>query len=62
MASETPAAATPPTISWPSPPTLISPARAGMATARPASMIGVARMKISPICFGERKIEWIMSA
>ena len=35
--------------SWPSPPTFISPARAGTATASAARMSGVALMRISPI-------------
>ena len=35
-------------IIWPSPPTLISPARAGTVTARAARMIGVDRTTIPP--------------
>lgn len=41
-------APTEPISSWPSPPRLNNPARAGTAVARAASRIGVARMKVSP--------------
>lgn len=61
-ASATPAAATPPMTSWPSPPTFTRPARAGMATARAARMIGVPRTKISPTLAGLENVDVIMLA
>ncbi len=44
-----PAANTPPMMSWPSPPTFTSPARAGMVTARAARISGVPLTRMAAI-------------
>ena len=44
-----PAAKTPPMMSWPSPPTLTSPARAGMVTASAARTSGVPLTRMAVI-------------
>ncbi len=59
--SPRPHAAIAPTITWPSPPTLAMPARAGTTTASAASTIGAMRMKISEIERPRAKVDIHMS-
>lgn len=59
--SDTPMAAMPPMSSCPSPPTLMRPARAGTATARPARISGVAFTRMLPMPDHPENVEVIMS-
>nr|BFE58949.1 hypothetical protein GCM10020063_034750 [Dactylosporangium thailandense] len=55
VSSPIPAAPTAPATIWPSPPTLSSPARAGTATARPASSSTAKRTSTVSACAGSTR-------